>query len=240
MNQTTLLPKGYESAYAQFLSICQELSHQPACEHYEIESYVQRHGQELLRQLLQAKLNQDAQRVSEQIESSHRWQVRQLESCYGTLTVRQPALLRSGQSSERPLEKQLNLPKEKYSHFFQSLLCQDVALTSYDEALLRLGEHYAGHLPKRQAQEAILRGAQDFEAFYAQFTEAPKPKGALLIGTLDASGIVMRPDALRSSTRKVAEQGGLNRQGKRSHKRMAQVAGVYTTDPHPRTAQTQS
>jgi hypothetical protein len=85
--------------------------------------------------------------------------------------------------------------------------------------------------------------AQDFEAFY-QKTRFIKPEDTsdLLVLTFDGKGIVMRPDSLRECTKKNAQKANklasrLSQGEKKDRKRMAQVAAVYTVQPHIRTAE---
>lgn len=71
----------------------------------------------------------------------------------------------------------------------------------------------------------------------------PEKTEDLLILSLDAKGIVMRPDSLRLATKKAAQaqshklQTRLSQGEKRNRKRMAQVATVYTVKHHVRAAE---
>jgi len=85
--------------------------------------------------------------------------------------------------------------------------------------------------------------AQDFEAFYqkTRFIE-PEDTTDLLVLTFDGKGIVMRPDSLRECTKKNAQKTNklasrLSQGEKKDRKRIAQVAAVYTVQPHIRTAE---
>jgi hypothetical protein len=206
-----------------------ELNDPGLLDHSTIEETAYRLGWEVLRQAIEDKLQKVAHHARRKLAQRHRFQKRLLETRVGTVTALCPALLQPGSVSLRPLDAVLNLPREKYSFPFQKLLCQEIGHRAYDEALESLEKQWPGHIPKRQALEIICRRAQDFEAFYRLPTEPTQ--APLLVGSLDGSGVVMRPEGLRPETRKKAEKKLKNRQGKRSHKRQATVAAVYEVEP---------
>lgn len=232
MSQHTPSIPGFEATTAQFAHLLSELDAPELIDHSVIEETAYRLGWEVIRQAIEEKLQKAAHHARQQFAQRPRLQKRLLETRVGTVTALCLAQLQPGKASLRPLDAVLNLPREKYSFPFQKLLCQEIGHRAYDEALESLEKQWPGHIPKRQALEIICRRAQDFEAFYhlpPEATQAP-----LLIGSLDGSGVVMRPEGLRPDTRKKAEKKLKNRQGKRSHKRQATVAAVYEVEPFVR------
>jgi len=103
-----------------------------------------------------------------------------------------------------------------------------------------------GYVPKRQAEELIIRAARDFDDFYRnrhqQAVAAPET-GSIVVMSVDGKGIVMRPQDLREPTRKAAENRKhkmdkrLSAGEKKNAKRMATVAAVYTIPPFVRQAE---
>ena len=102
--------------------------------------------------------------------------------------------------------------------------------------------------PKRQAEQLVVRAAEDFDAFYeARRAEdgQPPPEGSVVVLTFDGKGVVLHREDLRAATRKAAEKRRQQREqlsrfkrlkpGEKKHsKRMATVAAVYTTAPFVR------
>jgi hypothetical protein len=78
---------------------------------------------------------------------------------------------------------------------------------SFDDALDHLDQTTAGHIPKRQSEQVVVKVAQDFEAFYkTRQAQEPEASEDLLVLTTDAKGIVMGPEDLREATRKAAQR----------------------------------
>jgi hypothetical protein len=94
---------------------------------------------------------------------------------------------------------------------------------------------------KRQLDALAEAAATDVAGFYAQRELPACPDADLLVLTFDGKGIVMRPEALREATAKVARTAGsklatrLSPGEKQGRKRMAELAGVYDATPEPRT-----
>ena len=103
-------------------------------------------------------------------------------------------------------------------------------------------------MPKRQAEQLVVRAAEDFDAFYEARRAAdgePPPEGSVVVLTFDGKGVVLHREDLREATRKAAERRRQHREplsrfhrlkpGEKKHsKRMATVAAVYTTAPFVR------
>ena len=78
---------------------------------------------------------------------------------------------------------------------------------SFDEALFELSRTTGAEVPKRQAEQLVVRAAEDFDAFYeARRAEAGQrpPAGSVVVLTFDGKGVVLHRDDLREAT----PQGG--------------------------------
>lgn len=224
----------------------------------EIEKLIREKLQGIGRDLTQAKMNMIGLLEPESVVKGSDGVVRprkklrgrKVETSFGEVDYERWGYGSPGIDSLFPADGHLNLPPEKYTHEVRRLVSEDVTRSSYDEALEILSERTASKVPKRQGVELTRRAAEDFVNFYdggatvGQDTDvAPEESGSLLILTTDGKGVVMRPDGLREATRKAAEKKvnklnkRLSRGEKRDRKRMAQVASVYTIEPHVRTAE---
>jgi hypothetical protein len=122
----------------------------------------------------------------------------------------------------------------------------EAASNSYDEVVTRINETTGGAVPKAQAEQMVVKLAQDFNEFYEKVqrqSNKSESDEVPLVVSLDGKGIVMRPEGLRESTRKAAEKENhklktrLSKGEKRNRKRTAQVATVYDIDRHVRSAE---
>jgi hypothetical protein len=100
----------------------------------------------------------------------------------------------------------------------------------------------AAHVPKRQVEEAAVRAAEDFDAFYAaRRMEGDEDCDDLLVMSVDGKGVVMRSEDLRPATQKAAEQARhklgkrLSKGEKKNRKRMATVAAIWSVAAWVRT-----
>ena len=107
----------------------------------DLEREIQKRGQELLRQLLQAHLAargpgdavgpvHDAQGVERPERRGHE---HQLETVFGTVEVTRVGYGRTGEDSRHPLDGQLNLPPERYSLEVRRRVAQEAATRAFDE-----------------------------------------------------------------------------------------------------------
>lgn len=257
------LPADIESHYHEvcvtFGQLIGKLS-RPACQshtHGEIEELVHTEGMELLRQMVQAHLNQrsteeavhEKQIGADGLARTHRRFActRKLETRFGEVIVPRMGYGGRGMDSVFPLDSALNLPPDKYSHGLRKALAEAVIEASFDHALSHLDQLGGGHLGKRQAEEVVVRLSRDFEAFYGQAwnaaVEIDQTSQPLLVISADGKGIVMHPESLREATQaaaEVAEPKQLTRLSpgeKRHRKRMATVLSVYEIEPRPRSAE---
>jgi hypothetical protein len=181
--------------------------------------------------------------------SEVRARTRQLETEVGRMTVRRHGLKLAGDRQARfPMDQQLSLPPEIYALSLREEVAGAAVEASFDRSVERIDHATAGHVPKRQAEQQVVRAATDFEAFYE--TRTPPANDtlsaqALQVMSSDGKGVTMRPEALRDATRKAAEAAKADgtrgdpmadRKMRRSDKRMAVVTAVWEQEPHRRTA----
>lgn len=149
-----------------------------------------------------------------------------------------------GCRSLHPLDGNLNLPPDSYSHGIRKLVARETARGSFDDVVETVEQSTGVHVPKRQTQILARGAATDFDAFYEQ-KRRPKPynnsTGPILVMSTDGKGIVMHHKDLRPATKKAAKNNDPKLQKrpskgeKRGRKRMSQVATVYTMGRFPRT-----
>jgi len=214
----------------------------------ELERAIQEKGFELMRQLLQEHIrNRGPGNCNEPVQGADgikrsRLQLheRQIETIFGTIVANRAGYGHEGCESLHPLDAELNLPQERYSLEIRRRVAEEAARSSFEETVETIQKTTAGHVPKRQVEELVIRAARDFDDFYRQRHEAAvaaPSSGSVLAMSVDGKGIVMRPEDLRQQTRKAAEKRThkmdkrLSRGEKKNAKRMASVAAVYTTAP---------
>ena len=246
----------YTDALGQFQQLLGKLTHQETqrMTHGELEALVQSDGNELLRRLMQGHFDQRGaeepvrERVvgEDGIPRTHRREgcQRDLETRFGEVTITRRGYGGRGLESLFPLDAELNLPPDKYSHGLREVVVEEVVRGSFEEAVDHLARSGGGRMAKRQAEEVTVQLSQDFDAFYEQALTAShegEDEGKLLIISADGKGIVMHPNGLREATRKALAQEAHKQQTrlspgeKKNRKRMATVVSVYEVDPYPRT-----
>jgi hypothetical protein len=223
-------------------------------EHGDVEKVLFEKGTETLRRLYQGHLDLRARREvkhesvvgSDQIERNHRRASceRDPMTLFGQVAVRRLGYSSRGHGNLFPLDGELNLPTDKFSHGLHERVALEVVKGSFEQASLSVERTTRGKVAKRQAEELAVAVARDFKAFYeSKRKERHALSDDLLIISVDGKGVVMRPDALREATRKSAEkqnhklQTRLSKGEKRNRKRMATVATVYSIERHERTAE---
>jgi hypothetical protein len=229
------------------------------CEHGEIEKFVSIKGTELLRLYVQGALDVRSKREKQLPEVIGKDQVsrthvrkdceRGLSTLFGSVTIRRMGYGTRVAASLFPLDLKLNLPPDSYSHGLRERTGCEARKDSFDEAVASIISTTGGKIPKRQAQEVVIRCVQDFEAFYNGVGAAAKqaatdtPTTDLLVISLDGKGIVMRPESLREQTKRANAnekhkvKTRLSKGEKRNRKRMAMVATVYDIERQTRTAE---
>ena len=216
--------------------------------HSDLEREIKEKGRELLRTLFQAHLDQrgpgeveDPVRDAEgTVRSKTRLHTRTLGSVFGRVTVSRTGYGGVGLESLHPLDADLNLPVELYSHELRRRCAVEASKGSFDAAVESVKEHSGTKVPKRQVEELVVRAATDFGSYYEQSVSGAVPEGSLLVLSFDGKGVAMLSRDLREATRKAAEKrqhklGKRLSKGEKHHaKRMATVAAVYTVEPHVR------
>ncbi len=219
----------------------------------DLERELEKRGRELMRQLLEAHLEvrgpgEAAAPVkgSDGIErEQQRLHERGLETVFGEVRVERAGYGAEGVESLHPMDAELNLPQELFSHEVRRRAAREAATGSFDEVVRTLKETTGAEVGKRQVEELVIRAAEDFDAFYKERYQyrPPEQTGVILVMTADGKGVVMRREDLREKTKKKATTtqhkllNRLSRGEKRNAKRMATVTGVYTVAPYERTAE---
>lgn len=223
----------------------------------QIESKLLVDSREIARRLMQGRLDARAAREREQPRAPEgltlgirfRAATRTLRTVFGDVTVRRLCWRDEHHVTLLPADAELNLPPERYSLMVRRFVAEGVATRSFDVALAELGRQGI-HVPKRQAQQLVVRMAQDFEDFYA-WHQAPANEtlaapSDLLVMSCDSKGVRMLLRALREATRKTALEERDRPRGdpmaqrkERTHdRRMAVVTAIWNQTPKPRDAAT--
>ncbi len=221
--------------------------------HSELEQFLDTDGREILRRLYQGYFDERGPgSVAEPVidadgqEHTHqRLHSRSLTTIFGEVTLDRQGYGGRGLESLHPLDAELNLPPESYSHTLQRQIACATAKESYDEVMITIRDQTGVTVPKRQIEEAARRASRDFELFYeqqrSQNAREVKKTGPILAVTVDGKGVPMRKADLREATRKAAEDRQPRLKHRRSPgektktKRMSTVAAVYTIEPFVRT-----
>lgn len=227
--------------------------HYTESEHGDIEKFINKEGQEILRRLLQGWLDLKAAN-EEKRESIHSaagdklnhvraGTSRPLNSLFGQVTVTRAGYSQIKKASLFPVDAELNLSTDSYSDGIYYRVSNEAVRGSFDDVVETVAETTGGYVAKRQSLNIVRDVARDFESFYQKkrFIK-PEETSDLLVLTFDGKGIVMRPDSLRECTKKNAQKSKklktrLSQGEKKDRKRMAQVAAVYTVQPHIRSAE---
>lgn len=257
MEQAYLISQGLEefaAAREQFGRLVNELQSDSTLgmEHGDVEQTISREGNELLRRLFQGHLDVRSAREPKRSEiigadGEQRTHCREgcertLMSLFGQVTVKRMGYGARGKESLYPLDGELNLAGDRYSHGLRQRVAEAVSRNSFDAAVESVERTTGGKVPKRQAEEIAVEVSQDFVSFYEKRqAEVAEATSDPLILSEDGKGIVMRKEGLREATRKAAEKkphkrkARLSKGEKRNRKRMALVGTVYSLERHHRT-----
>lgn len=219
--------------------------------HSDVESLIETAGREVLRLVFQAHL--DVREAQEQAEASvrnrdgeelthRRKRGRSLLTRVGRVTVKRTSYGARRGSSLAPMDAELNLPDELYSHGLRRLTAVEAARGSFDSTGEAIERSTGQTLPKRQVEELARRAARDFDAYYVRNEQcaALASSDAVLAMSLDGKGVVVREQDLRARTQQRARQSKhklktrLSVGEKRDRKRMATVAAIYDVAPYVR------
>ncbi len=251
--EVSCMERSYEMSRTEFENMIDFLESEDVAtmSQSDLERAIQKKSFELMRQLLQEHIRNRGPGICGEpvvgVDGIKRSRVqlheRQIETMFGTIGANRAGYGREGCESLHPLDAELNLPKERYSLELRRRVAEEAAKSSFDETMEMIRKTTAGHVPKRQAEELVIRAARDFDDFYRQRHQAAAADpdtGSVLAMSVDGKGIVMRPEDLREKTRQAAENRAhkmekrLSPGEKKNAKRMATVAAVYTTPPFVR------
>ena len=141
-------------------------------------------------------------------EATRRSLKRSLLTVFGKVTVTRMGWRDHRVTTYFPTDAGLNLPVEQYSFTVRRFMAEHATEQSF-ETSQRFLDQQGIEVPKRQAEELVIRMAQDFECFY-RWNQACANDGSAddcaLVMSCDATGIRMIPTALRDATRKEAAE----------------------------------
>ncbi|MGH9379271.1 MAG: hypothetical protein ACRD2Z_01460 [Thermoanaerobaculia bacterium] len=167
---------------------------------------------------------------------------RRLATIVGTVVVRRFAYRHRGEENLYPADAVANLPEGLHSHGLRELAAIEASRGSFDEATDAIARASGVSVAKRQVEGLARAAAADFEAFYDATERPVAEEGEVVVISVDAKGIVMRPEGLRDATAAAAAKsenklkGRLSKGEKRNRRRMAEVGAVYTVEPVARSA----
>jgi hypothetical protein len=229
--------------------------------HSELEDLLELEGREVLRLLYQGHLDlrgpgdvDSAVVGSDRIARvAGRIHERKLQTVFPTVSVSRRSYAADGTASLHPLDADLNLPRESYSHGARRRVAEEIRKQSFDETVDEIARTLGEPIPKRQVEQLTIRAAQDFDAFYetrrAASAKAVAKTGDIVVISSDGKGVPMHTDDLRPATKKAAVKQAADNasekpfslgrprstEGARDRKRMATVAAVYTIEAFFRT-----
>jgi hypothetical protein len=172
-NPSAEIDTHYVDACEQFEHLVGRLKHPDAQEltHGEVEAVIHSEGMELLRRLTQGYLDQRSAQepIQEQLigedglPRTHRRAgcERRLETRFGEVRVTRRGYGARGLESVFPLDAELNLPPDKYSHGLREALVEEVIQGSFDEAVAHLERSGGGQMAKRQSEEVAVHLSPD-------------------------------------------------------------------------------
>lgn len=222
-------------------------------DHTALEEGLGDRGQELLRRLYQARLDElsaierrETAQAPVPEDTTIRGRSRQLETSFGRVRLLRLGYKVSGRTTYYPLDERLGLPVTVYTHPLQRRVAEQARALAWGGVVDHVDKTTGAHVPKRQAEQIARAAATDFDAFYAQRPANDSvEEGALLVASSDAKGVRMVPKALREATRKAAEAekaaavrgDPMAKKKPRLHdKRMAVITAVWEQEPCSRTA----
>ena len=180
-------------------------------------------------------------------EATRRSVRRTLHTVFGKVTVPRMGWRDHRSITFFPTDATLNLPTEQYSFTVRRFVAEHVAEQSVETAQRFLAQQGI-EVPKRQAEELVVRMAQDFEVFYRWHQACANDSSVddcALMMSCDATGIRMIPTALRDATRKEAAEAQdrprgdpmASRKDRTYDHRMAVVTAVWDQPLKVRTAE---
>ena len=215
------------SARQGFEALISKLSEGPS-EFGDSEKLIEQEGREVLRLVLQGKIDMEPEPIdsrgvkgSDGLVRTHRRKGgRILRSVFGTVSVSRTLYSTKTKSSIgaiAPKDGALNLPERSYSHRVTELAVKSAAKCSFDSATDDLQRFIGMKIPKKSIENLAVEASKDFDEFYDQRTNTELQKIAeekdFTVITTDGKGIVVREEDLRNATKKKAREAkGVSRQ----------------------------
>jgi hypothetical protein len=221
------------------------------------EEYLATEGDELLRLLVQARLDILFERECAGLgktgvpnRRSRRRSKRGSEGLFGRVVVRRHAIVEPGRPWRFPMDEELNLSDDMYSHGVRRRIAEEVTHGSFDHAVDQISRTTGAHVPKKQAQQLTVRAARDVEAFHAERVIPANDtlsENGLLVMSSDGAAVRMVQAGLREPTRRAAEKADQQEAYPRGdptaaaavkphQTRRAMVTAVWEQERHDRTA----
>ncbi len=252
--------KPFSRAAAGFAELARKLGDASldAAHHGKVEELIWAEGLETLRLLYEDHMNMRALSMPQEPEvtgsdgktrTHKRDMPRKQMSRFGTITIHHRKGFRARDADAlSPFDAQLNMPSGLSSHGVRRRVAELASMSSFDTVGTELSKTTGASAGKRQLEETTHEVSLDFDAFYeAKQAEPVTASATLLVSSVDATGIAMRPEALREATRRAHEAQAAKperwpkpkRAGdmRKNGMRMVAVSAVYEVEPYVRQAQ---
>lgn len=217
--------------------------------HDEVEGYLEQESRELLRRMFEEYLvirtAKEPVHVVGEDGNERSWRRKKMRrsigSIFGPVVLRRTGFHHAGLSYLFPADADLNLPAKKHTHTVAQRAVLHAIDGSFEGTVDWLRRTTGSTAGKRQVEELVVDSAVDFRAFYeTRVCEESDDLNELIVLSFDGKGVVVRHEDLREKTRAKAEKKPKldmrqTRGEKRTRKRMALVAAVYTIQPFSRT-----
>ena len=157
----------FSEAQEQLEQLIQKLQseHYVKSEHGDIEKFINRDGQEILRRLLQGWLDMKAadeenhgsvtSALGDNLNHVRSGTRRKLNSLFGSVTVTRKSYSQMNKSSLFPADAELNLSNDSYSDGIRYRVSKEAIRGSFDEVVETVDETTGGYVPKRQSQNIV-------------------------------------------------------------------------------------
>ena len=167
-NQAANLLVEFLPALEQFMSLAGQLGEEMTgkMEHGEIEDFISEAGTEVLRLLLQGRLDLHCNQEKREAAVTGSDGVartrcrcgceRNLMTIFVEVAVRRKGYGAPGVAMVFPMDARLNLPRDKYSHGLRRRVAEEAATHSFDETVADIEKTTRGKVPKRQSEEVAV------------------------------------------------------------------------------------
>lgn len=157
-------------------------------------------------------------------------------SIFGEVTIERARYKKADGSYDYPLDRQLNLPEQKYSYLLQKWLQAGAVETNYRQAIELLNEilglAMTANVPKRIGEKT----AASVDDFYENEPTAKDEDGSHLAVSADGKGIRILKSERQGETKISPSRPRLGRGEKPGIKKEAVVTANFSFNPEPRHA----